>query len=79
MKSVREAILGNTKRTIVAGFGAPKAAAREGTALGSASFWQTDVWYYPLDPRKRSIMAITFQDGVANEVEFIRPGMKVER
>jgi hypothetical protein len=35
------------------------------------TFWQADTWYYPIDGRTKSAMAIRFTGNVAAEVEFL--------
>jgi hypothetical protein len=64
---LHDAIIGNGKTQIASVFGPPHSAAVRGR-MG-------DTWYYPLQPREKLAMAISFDDGKAREVEFFHvPG-----
>jgi hypothetical protein len=58
LAALRDAIVGNGKSAIASVFGPPRSTAR-------------NTWYYPLRPRERLAMAISFDGGLAREVEFI--------
>ncbi|HSV13253.1 MAG TPA: hypothetical protein VLI90_03290 [Tepidisphaeraceae bacterium] len=62
LAGLRNAILGSGKPQIASVFGPPHSAAIRG-GVG-------DTWYYPLQPREKLAMAISFDDGTAREVEF---------
>ena len=34
------------------------------------NFWNADTWYYPLDSRSHTAMAVKFENGIARQVEF---------
>ena len=66
---LRRAILGRGKGSVLAVLGRPHAARY--IAAANSSF-QADTWYYPMDHRDRSAIAVTFDNGVATRVEFFR-------
>ena len=71
MSNLRRAILGSAKRAVVSVFGPPRTATM-GRPIGPApTFWHADTWYYPIDGRTKSAMAIRFTGNVAAEVEFL--------
>ena len=71
MSNLRRAIIGSAKRAVVSVFGPPRTATM-GRLVGHApTFWQADTWYYPIDGRTKSAMAIRFTGNVAAEVEFL--------
>lgn len=63
---LRNAIVGAGEREIVSVFGPPQSA-----AAGDAGH----VWYYSLRQREKLAMAISFEQGLAREVEFFHPPM----
>ena len=71
MSNLRRAIVGSAKRAVVSVFGPPRTATM-GRPIGpSPTFWHADTWYYPIDGRTKSAMAIRFAGNVAAEVEFL--------
>jgi hypothetical protein len=58
LSRLRLAIMGNTRDAVAATLGPPRALAR-------------DIWYYPLDHRRRTALAIRFHDNIAERVDFI--------
>lgn len=71
---LRQSILGANKYMVQAVFGPPRSAGGLTAVPGAQStspYWQADVWYYALDPRRKVAMAIRFANGMASEVEFI--------
>ena len=71
MGALRRAIVGSAKRAVVSVFGPPRTATL-GRPLGpSPTFWHAETWYYPIDGRTRSAMAIRFAGNVAADVEFL--------
>jgi hypothetical protein len=63
LPSLRAAILGRGKQSLVNMFGPPQAAAHGGQG-------QRPVWYYPVHPQEHLAMAISFEDERAVHVEF---------
>ena len=56
---------------VVSVFGPPRTATM-GRLLGPPpTFWHAETWYYPIDGRTRSAMAIRFAGNVAADVEFL--------
>jgi len=73
LPAVRDSILGRRKAAVVATYGTPPTAvaASGQIAFGNrGAFWSADTWYYPVDPRAQTAMAVKFVDGIAKEVEF---------
>jgi len=80
--ALRRAILGKGKTAVAAACGAPRTAA--GGSAGSSgkvviggarggrapNFWNADTWYYPLDSRTQTAMAVRFENGIARQIEF---------
>jgi hypothetical protein len=74
---LRDSILGRRKVAIADLLGQPRTAVitRPQTSapatVGQAAFWRADTWYYVIDPRTQTAMAITFNDrGFATGVDF---------
>jgi hypothetical protein len=70
---LRDSILGHGKTTVAAFCGVPPTAApprahRFGRI--APSFWQADTWYYPIDSRSQTAMAVRFERHIARDVEF---------
>ncbi|HZZ44133.1 MAG TPA: hypothetical protein VFE58_14445 [Tepidisphaeraceae bacterium] len=72
--SLHHSILGADKQMVQAVFGPPKAAA--GLPIippaGRQAYWEASTWYYPVHPIRRTALAIRFQDGVAQKVDFVQ-------
>ena len=74
--ALRGKLVGRGKSTVAATCGAPRTAA--GGSAGKIlvgrkrreDFWQADTWYYPLDSRSQTAMAIRFEKGIARNIEF---------
>ncbi|MGB7160479.1 MAG: hypothetical protein WBD40_20605, partial [Tepidisphaeraceae bacterium] len=64
------AIVGSAKGAVANVFGPPRTAML-GRGTGRMSIWRAQTWYYPLDRRARSVLAIRFEGNVAREVELI--------
>jgi hypothetical protein len=62
LPQLRDAILGAAKREIASVLGPPQSA-----SVGRPT---ADTWYYPLRPGERLAMAISFDRGLARDVEF---------
>lgn len=73
LESLKRAILGARKQTLVEAFGPPRASGSTSLPeeIGSA-YWTTDTWYYSLDPAQKAALAIHFVSDTARKVEFIR-------
>ena len=71
MAALRRSIVGSAKRAVVSVFGPPRTATITRPAGAGPTFWQADTWYYPIDGRTKSAMAIRFTGNVAAEVEFL--------
>jgi hypothetical protein len=74
---LREQVLGMRKAEIAAAFGPPRTAVMTGrsaapaaAAVGQAAFWRADTWYYAINPRTQTAMAVKFAGDVAVEVDF---------
>ena|ERR1043165_5367580 len=68
---IRESVLGRGKTTVAAAFGAPRTAAiGRGQFSDAAAFWYADTWYYPVDSKSKTAMAVRFDRGIAREVDF---------
>jgi hypothetical protein len=74
--ALRSKLVGRGKTSVAATCGAPRTAAGGNAGkvvLGARrkrDFWQADTWYYPLDSRSQTAMAIRFEKGIARNVEF---------
>jgi hypothetical protein len=72
-ENLQTAIIGSSKGSISRALGPPRATSgRAGeVASGATSYWQANVWYYPLAPREQAALAIYFDDDHAREVEIV--------
>ena len=71
LPALRDSILGQRKRAIAEAYGPPPTvAATEGAVVAAAGFWPADLWYYAVDEKSRTAMAIRFVNGIAMSVEF---------
>jgi hypothetical protein len=74
--ALEQAVIGATKDIVAAVFGPPRAAAVQGVVHEGdqerPAYWQANTWYYLLDRRDRSAMAIEFIEGKAARVDRIR-------
>jgi hypothetical protein len=73
LEALRESILGRRKVTIAGMFGPPKTAVVTRAATASVTpneFFRADTWYYALDARSQTALAVMFEDGVAQSVDF---------
>ena len=70
---LRASILGTDKGMVQSVFGVPRATSgmAEVPEVGRQAYWEADVWYYALDPARRTAMAIRFDQGVARGVDFV--------
>jgi hypothetical protein len=71
---LRSAVIGSPMHAVLSVFGPPPTttAPPRNAIGGRPAYLQAEVWYYPLDPRRRRAMAVRFRDGLAHDVEFIR-------
>ena len=82
LSSLRTALLGRHKSAVAKALGPPRTATvGSPLAVGAAaseppSFLVADTWYYALDARDRSAMAIQFEADRAREVEFFHSGVE---
>ncbi len=71
---VRNSILGRGKSAVAACCGAPRTAAGAAgkVVIGSRrpNYWNADTWYYPINARTQTAIAVKFENGIAREVEF---------
>ena len=68
---LRERILGRSKSSVLLICGSPRTAAVSTTTLSNApALWRADTWYYPLDARTQTAMAIRFINDIAREIDF---------
>ena len=71
---LRDSILGRRKVAVADLLGPPRAAVitRQSPApVGQAAFWRADTWYYAVDGRAKTAMAVLFDDqGFVHDVEF---------
>lgn len=67
-----DAMVGSSKHTVVSVIGPPRSALIEGVHIteGGEGFWYADTWFYPLPRHGALAMAIRFNDGFANNVEY---------
>ena len=73
LRALRKSILGRRKATIVTSCGRPRTAVMNEirpVLPNQAAFWRADTWYYAIDARTQTAMAIRFVDGIARGVEF---------
>jgi hypothetical protein len=73
LSMLASAIVGSSKATIQAVFGAPRSVAIAGIGIvvhPRHVYWQSDTWYYPLRRQGPMAIAISFADDVAARVEF---------
>lgn len=72
---LRRSMVGRGKSAIAAVLGVPRTAAvSAGRIAGGtkASFWSADTWYYAVDARTQTAMAVRFRGDIAREVEFFQ-------
>lgn len=71
---LRDSILGADKQMVQAVFGPPRAAGGVPAVpdQGRQAYWDADTWYYALDPKRKTAMAIRFENGIAREVDFVQ-------
>ncbi len=71
---LRDSILGRRKVAVADLLGPPRTAVITRPSIGpvgQAAFWRADTWYYAIDGRTQTAMAVTFDaNGFAGEVEF---------
>ncbi len=71
--ALRDALVGTSKQSVSEVFGPPPTASLMGAAAtATPGYWEANVWYYPLDLRERSGMAILFDNGRAAKIDLIR-------
>ena len=71
---LRDSILGRRKVAVADLLGPPRTAVITRPtmgAVGQAAFWRADTWYYAVDGRTQTAMAVKFDEhGFASEVDF---------
>lgn len=79
LSALRDSILGQRKRAIAEAYGPPPTVAATSGIVGAAAaapaataagFWPADLWYYAVDEKSQTAMAIRFVNGIAMSVEF---------
>ena len=77
LPALREKVLGKRKAEIASTFGPPRTAVMTGrgaapnsSAISQAAFWRADTWYYAINPRTQTAMAVKFDADTAVEVDF---------
>jgi hypothetical protein len=71
---LRDSILGRRKVAVADLLGPPRTAVITRPTMGKigqAAFWRADTWYYAIDGRTQTAMAVMFdENGFASEVDF---------
>jgi hypothetical protein len=71
---LRDSILGRRKVAVADLLGPPRTAVITRPTMGpvgQAAFWRADTWYYAIDRRTQTAMAVMFDaHGLASEVDF---------
>jgi hypothetical protein len=71
---LRDSILGRRKVVVADLLGPPRTAVITRPTMGKigqAAFWRADTWYYAIDGRTQTAMAVMFDEhGLASEVDF---------
>ena len=71
---LRDSILGRRKVAVADLLGPPRTAVITRPTMGKigqAAFWRADTWYYAIDGRTQTAMAVMFSEhGLATEVDF---------
>ena len=69
---LREHILGSNKESIVEVFGTPpKVQLADGTVAQSDQPLEANVWYFPLDPARGTILVVQFENDHATDAQFV--------
>ncbi len=67
---IRDSILGRGKSAVAALYGTPRTAAEKSQQTKRNNFWNANTWYYPIDTRSQTAMAVRFEKGLARKVDF---------
>jgi len=71
---LRDSLLGRRKVAVADLLGAPRTAVITRPTIGpvgQAAFWRADTWYYAIDGRTRTAMAVMFDEhGFASDIDF---------
>jgi hypothetical protein len=82
LHAIRDRILGRRKAVVVSTLGPPRTAVASSGPISltnQGAFWHADTWYYPVDAKAQTAMAVTFVDDIAMEVDFFdAPGAPQE-
>lgn len=76
LTELRQYILGRNMAMVVMSFGQPRTVqTSEGVVsdiadIGAGGFWRSNLWYYPVDAQTYTAMAIHFDAGIAQQVDF---------
>lgn len=71
LEPLRQTLLGKTKGDVVAALGPPPATSNQPPPQKPSAYWHADVWYYPLDRRRRAGLAINFAGGHVASIDPI--------
>jgi hypothetical protein len=69
---IQRELSGHTKGQVAQKWGPPPAAAMQGPVANGSTYWVADTWYYPLDSRRRTAVAVVFSEDRVVGVERIR-------
>jgi hypothetical protein len=67
---IRDSILGRGKSAVAALYGTPRTAAEKSARKKRNDFWNANTWYYPIETRSQTAMAVRFEKGLARKVDF---------
>jgi outer membrane protein assembly factor BamE (lipoprotein component of BamABCDE complex) len=70
METLPRRIFGYTKREVARLLGPPHAAAL-GAPVMPPTYWKANTWYYPVDPRRQTAVAVQFDDDRVIRVELL--------
>jgi hypothetical protein len=73
LQLIRDSVVGRGKSAVAEIFGIPRTAAG-GAPQKRRDFWSADTWYYPIDTRSQTAMAVRFVKGIARDVDFFEVG-----
>jgi len=69
---LRENILGNSKEALLQVFGAPpRVQLADGAMTEPSDPMLSDIWYFPLDPARGTILVIQFEHDHAIDAQFV--------
>ncbi len=77
ISDLRQRVLGRSRWAVMAVLGPPRAFRAVAAPTDSPPYENADTWYYPIEQRDRSAMALTFSGNVVDRVEFFRGVEKI--